>query len=185
MTVARTIVARWRDETGLGLEHCVIREHGDGVLVESVVIGGEGDPRFAARYRIACDARWRVRNAEISVAGDARIVQLAREGDGWTDDGTPLPGFAEAVDIDITATPFTNTLPIRRLRLREGESADIIVVYVAVPELTITAAPQRYTCVQAGRRYRFESSGGDFVREIDVDDDGLVVSYPGLFERID
>jgi len=183
--VARTVVARWRDKTGLGLEHCVIREDTDGVVVESVVIGGDDDPRFAARYRIACDARWHVRRAEIAVAGDARTVRLESDGAGaWTDAGSPLPGFGEAIDIDVTATPFTNTLPIQRLRLREGEAADIVVVYVAVPELTITAAPQRYTCLRDGRRYRFESLGTGFVREIDVDDDGLVVSYPGLFRRV-
>jgi hypothetical protein len=155
------------------------------VHVESVVIGGEGEEHFAARYRIACDARWHVRHAEIAVAGDTRIVRLAREGRGWTEAGEPLPGFADAVDLDITATPFTNTLPIRRLSLRQGESADIVVVYVAVPGLTITAAPQRYTCLREARRYRFESLDTGFVAEIDVDEDGLVVSYPGLFERID
>jgi hypothetical protein len=155
------------------------------VVIESVVIGGDDDPRFAARYRIACDARWHVRRAEIAVAGDARIVRLESDGAGtWTDAGMPLPGFAEAIDIDITATPLTNTLPIRRLRLREGDAAEIVVVYVAVPELTITAAPQRYTCLREARRYRFESLDTEFVREIDVDEDGLVVSYPGLFHRL-
>ena len=163
----------------------MIREDADGVTIESVVIGGDDDPRFAARYRIGCDARWHVRRAEIAVAGDTRIVRLESDGAGaWTDAGTPLPGFGTAIDIDITVTPFTNTLPIRRLRLREGDAAEIVVVYVAVPELTITAAPQRYTCLRDGRRYRFESLGTGFVREIDVDEDGLVVSYPGLFERV-
>jgi hypothetical protein len=183
--VGRTVVARWRDATGLGLEHCVVREDAGGVHAVSVLIGGEGDPRFAARYRIDCDARWQLRRAEIAVAGDPRIVRLEHDGaGGWTEAGTPLPGFADARDIDIAATPFTNTLPIRRLGLREGQAAEIIAVYLAVPALTITAAPQRYTCLQAGRRYRFESLDADFVRELEVDDDGLVVSYPGLFQRI-
>jgi len=81
-------------------------------------------------------------------------------------------------------TPFTNTLPIRRLDLAEGQTADIRVVYVLLPELTITIDPQRYTCLRRGGRYRYESLDSDFVREIDIDTDGLVVTYPGLFRRV-
>jgi uncharacterized protein len=58
------------------------------------------------------------------------------------------------------------------------------VVYVLLPELTLTTDPQRYTCLERGRRYRYESLDSDFVREIDVDADGLVVTYPGLFRRV-
>ncbi len=65
-----------------------------------------------------------------------------------------------------------------------GRSADILVVYVSLPAHTITTGRQRYTCLDPGRRYRYESLDGDFVRDIDVDDHGLVVTYPGLFKRL-
>ena len=89
-----------------------------------------------------------------------------------------------AIDVDITATPFTNTLPIRRLNLSAGQSADITVAYIDVPSLTVTADPQRYTCLEPMRRYRFESLDSDFMREIEVDEHGLVVLYPDLFRRV-
>jgi len=50
--------------------------------------------------------------------------------------------------------------------------------------LTVTIDPQRYTCLEPMRRYRYESLDSDFTREIEVDLDGLVVVYPGLFKRI-
>jgi hypothetical protein len=50
--------------------------------------------------------------------------------------------------------------------------------------LSVTTDPQRYTRLETGKRYRYESLDSDFVREIDIDDDGLVVTYPGLFRRI-
>jgi hypothetical protein len=53
-----------------------------------------------------------------------------------------------------------------------------------VPSLNVTADPQRYTCLEPMRRYRFESLDSDFVREIEVDKNGLVVLYPGLFRRV-
>jgi hypothetical protein len=43
---------------------------------------------------------------------------------------------------------------------------------------------QRYTCLEPLRAYRYESLDSDFVREIQVDQNGLVVTYPGLFRRL-
>jgi hypothetical protein len=88
------------------------------------------------------------------------------------------------LDVDLAFTPFTNTLPIRRLGLKDGESADIVVAYLQVPELTPIPDAQRYTCLAAGKRYRFESLDTDFSREIDIDAHGLVTTYPGMFRRV-
>jgi len=91
------------------------------------------------------------------------------------------------LDVDISATPFTNTLPIRRLQLQLGESAEIQVVYLAVPEMQINCEPQRYTCLEvnpAGGVYKFESLTSVFVAKLPVDADGLVLDYPQLFARV-
>jgi hypothetical protein len=98
--------------------------------------------------------------------------------------GTALPRLSGAIDIDISITPFTNTLPIRRLNLRRGEFAEILAVYVQLPSLDITTDRQRYTCLEYAKRYRYESVDSDFTREIEVDDHALVVTYPGLFRRV-
>ncbi|HEV2169602.1 MAG TPA: putative glycolipid-binding domain-containing protein, partial [Candidatus Binatus sp.] len=82
------------------------------------------------------------------------------------------------------ATPFTNTLPIHRLRLRTRQSAKILAVYILAPAMTMTTDPQRYTCLVPGKRYRYESLDSNFTRDITVDRRGLVVTYPGLFRRL-
>lgn len=79
-------------------------------------------------------------------------------------------------------TPFTNTLAIRRLGLKVGESAEIKVAYILVPELSLRAASQRYTRV-ADRLWRFEALDIDFTADITVDEGGFVMDYPGLFRR--
>ena len=96
----------------------------------------------------------------------------------------PAPTSPAPIDVDLSATPFTNTLPIRRLGLRGGQAETIRVVYVRFPGLEVTLERQRYTCLEPGRRYRYESVDSDFTREIEVDPDGLVVTYPGLFRRV-
>jgi len=182
--MTREIVARWREEDGEGVQHLVLRMDAAGVMAEAAALSGSGAAGFAAVFRIACDESWRVRRAEIGVIGGGRVV-LEADGTGhWRVDGSPLPTLDGALDIDLPITPFTNTLPIRRLGLREGESADIISAYVEMPSLSVTADPQRYTCLGYRRLYRYESRDSDFRRDITTDDEGLVIDYPGLFRRI-
>ena len=181
-----TIVARWRGWSGDDLQHLILRRRGDGVVADGVVLATVGRHHFAATYRIECDAMWRVRMTDASVTGSHERIDLASDGQGrWREaSGTPLPALDGAIDVDLSITPFTNTLPIRRLDLAEGQSADIRAIYIRLPELTITIDPQRYTCLARGRRFRYESLDTDFVRDIDIDANGLIVTYPGLFRRV-
>ena len=180
------IVVRWQDWTGNGMEHLVIQCTQASNTAEGVVIGTAGREPFAVRYQIRCDGSWTLQYASIELVGEPRKVGLVSDGHGkWTDaSGNPLPHLDGAIDIDISGTPFTNTLPIRRLQLARGDSADIRTAYVHLPDLEVVGDPQRYTCLEPLRRYRYESLDSDFVREIDVDSNGLVVTYPGLFKRL-
>jgi hypothetical protein len=87
--------------------------------------------------------------------------------------------------VDFTATPFTNTLPIRRLDWQVGTSHAIQVVYIVHPGFQIYPAAQTYTCLaisSSEARYHFKMD--DFEQEITVDQDGFVIDYPELFERV-
>jgi uncharacterized protein len=183
----RTIVARWQDWSGDGLQHLVLRMRSDRIVAEGAIVATVAGVRFAATYRVECDGAWRTRAVRARLIGDGdREVDLTSDGAGhWRDGrGAALPELDGAMDVDLSATPFTNTLPIRRLDLAEGQTADIRAAYVSLPDLTVTLDPQRYTCLTRGQRYRYESLDSDFVRDIDVDDESLVVTYPGLFRRV-
>jgi hypothetical protein len=184
--MSKPLVARWQDWDGKGIEHLVLREGAREIVAESVVVGSADSAPFALRYRIRCDKSWRVRSAEVGLIGSDRAVEIAGDGKGnWSDaSGKRLPKLAGAIDIDLSVTPFTNTLPIRRLKLRTGQSAEIVTVYMLAPALTMTTDPQRYTCLEPLKRYRYESIDSDFTREIEVDRRGMVVTYPGLFRRL-
>jgi hypothetical protein len=88
-----------------------------------------------------------------------------------------------AIDVDLPITPFTNTLPIRRLRLAAGTRAELTTIYVRTPALSVEIDQQRYICVEPLRRYRYEAVDGTFSADLEVDADGLVIDYPGLFRR--
>jgi hypothetical protein len=84
---------------------------------------------------------------------------------------------------DLAYSPLLNSLPVIRDRLLSGKSArDYVMRLVSVPELGVVDAEQRYEPLGAGR-VRFTS--GDFAADLDFDDQGFVVHYEGLAERVD
>ncbi len=182
----KRIVARWQGWSGNSIEHTIVCRNGQSNSAEGVIIAEEGQEKFAVRYLIDCDRSWTVQQAQIELIGGKSGIELRRDRNGkWTGGaGEYLSHLDGASDIDLSVTPFTNTLPIHRLGLRVGQSAEILAVYIHFPELGVSTDFQRYTCLEPMRRYRYESLDSDFVREIEVDSDGLVVTYPGLFRRL-
>lgn len=174
------------DKPGLGHLRLAVRD--SGVAADGVVLGvTEGRP-FRHAYDVRCDARWRVRAVRVGVPGEPPKVELLSDGEGhWaTADGRAVAYLEGCLYVDISETPFTNTLPIRRLGLSPGESAEITVAYFDGTGLQPWPEPQRYACLEKGDRgglYRFLSLDGGFTADLPVDADGLVLDYPGLFRR--
>lgn len=180
----------WQAWTGVSLESCRIAESPDGIRAESVALGVEAGTSWAVRYALRCDAGWRTRQLTVaSLASDDGPLTLTGDGTGhWTDGaGVRLAALDGCLDVDLTSTAFTNTLPIRRLGMVPGWSEEIIVAYVAVPGLELSVARQRYHCLSwgpDGGRYRFDDPATGFTAEISVDADGLVIDYPGVARRV-
>ena len=67
--------------------------------------------------------------------------------------------------------------------LAGGGPIDLVMAWVAVPELAVSASAQRYTFARRVRDrslIRFESLDSDFRAEIALDEHGLVLDYPGI-----
>ncbi|MBM3601693.1 MAG: hypothetical protein FJX35_26165 [Alphaproteobacteria bacterium] len=183
--MTKTIIARWQEWAGTGLQHLVLTQDAERIVADAIAIVSDEGARFTAHFVVTCDARWRTREVEVELFGEGRRIDLASDGDGnWRDGaGVKLPALAGAIDVDITITPYTNTLPIRRLGLGPGQSAELKVCYIEPPALTVRISPQRYTCLTP-TRYRYESLDTGFMRDIEIDGDGLVTIYPDLFRRL-
>lgn len=185
-----TLQVMWSGWSSPLLEHLRLTRLGDSVVADGVIVGVKDEDGLRVRYRVMCDPAWRVREAEVGLLdGDNRSLGLRSDGAGrWTTAaGAALPELAGCVDVDIAATPFTNTLPIRRLRLAQGQAAEVRVAYVAVPELRVTPVAQRYTCLRAtpdGGLYRYENLTSYYRADLPVDEDGLVLDYPEQRRRV-
>jgi uncharacterized protein len=177
---------RWSAWEGCegGLEHLDIRPDGSGIIAEGIVAGTTESEAFGLTYRLAIDGNWLVRDAQLrTMSGQSLHLAIDDEG-AWRVNGRARPDLQDCVDIDIEASPFTNTLPIRRLALTQGEGAAIRLVYVRVPSLNAEPGRQRYTALEAGSLYRFESLDSGFTADLPVDEQGFIADYPGLFKRL-
>ncbi len=182
----RTVL--WQAAEGIGLEHVLLTEDSKGIHVQSSVIGVEENSPYCLQYQIHCDGRYQVRSVEAHVIGGASL-SLWTDGQGhWFDaQKQPITSIFGCIDVDITATPFTNTLPIRRVEWEVGQQQKFLMAYILVPTLEIYADQQHYTCLvrrDSGSIFLFESMSTGFTAQIVVDADGLVVDYPGLFKRV-
>ena len=184
----RTVM--WSPWDGPGLEHLYLREDHEQIVADGLILGVKDQAPFRVHYEITGDLQWRVRSVHVQLlSGQRQALTLHGDGEGnWMSAaGEGLAALHGCLDIDISESPFTNTLPIRRTVLRPGESLTLTVVYMAVPELTIEPAQQRYTCLEktsTGGLYRYESLSSGFRADLPVDSDGLVLDYPGLFRRV-
>jgi hypothetical protein len=182
--IFRTI--RWSawDGCEAGMEHVDIRPVDGGLDISGVVIGQEDGAKFGLAYRLKLDALWRTRKASLRTASGHELL-LESDGQGhWRENGKDKPELQGCIDIDIQATPLTNTLPIRRLDWKAGESVEIHLCYVDVPSLSASPQNQRYTALTPGALYRFESLESGFTADLPVDEDGFILDYPGLFKRL-
>jgi hypothetical protein len=144
------------------------------------------------KYTVRVDREWETRLVKVMqvdygfVPGfsSTKRCTLKRDEFGrWTatsgNDKLRLSDISFLTDIDIQVTPATNTLPIRRLNLAVGESADVTAAWFRIPEFRVEPLRQRYTRT-AEDTYLYESLDHDFTATLTVDDLGLVVNYdPG------
>lgn len=153
----------------------------DGYEVNSVIETELGK----AKFHISISEQWEVLRFDVvsTLAGNVFEVHGIRDKcKGWTVNGKRTPEFDGCIDIDILPTPFTNTLPIRRLDFDTRNSHIISVLYIDLIEKAVSHKKQVYTKL-SDSLYRFETVPKDFETVIEVDADGFVLDYPDLFVR--
>lgn len=178
----------WAPWQGAGIEHLKITGDDRGLMADGLVVGiDEGGNSYRFRYLAELGPTWGLSRVQFEDrrGSSPRGWGLSVDPDGtWRNDqGQALPPFEGCLEVDISLTPFTNTLAIRRLGLAIGESADLDVLYVKAPELEMRRVEQRYTRL-GDRTYRYEGLFRDFEAELEVDDLCLVLDYPETFRRV-
>ena len=178
------LTARWVALDAEGIEHLTLEKIAGRITATGVVTGRAEEKPFGAWYRLALDAQWQVKQLAVHLTDSRWFIATSRQPGKWRDgDGRPLPQFDGCVDVDLACTPFTNTLPIRRLDWEPDQARDLDMLYVDFSTFEARRDRQRYTCL-APDRFRYEGVESGFAADIAIDSHGLVTDYPGLFKRL-
>ena len=169
----------WRRRDIPGYESCRIYSRDAGWQLEGVALLAYEGSACRLDYMIACDHEWLTKSAVVSGWVGPRVIDITvtRDVSGrWDVNGTAYPAVAGCMDVDLNFSPSTNTLPIRRLQLAIGRTAAVRAAWLRFPTLQLEPLEQSYTRI-AERVYRYESNSGNFVADIIVDAQGLVLDY--------
>lgn len=180
--------ARWRTWDHEHLETLDLRWDNEGWTATGEV------GREAVTYVIRLSATWQVRQFLLFRDLDEPDLWLGNDGAGsWGEmNGARRVDLAGCTDLHLPCTPFTRSLPIRRLHLPVGAAADVVLATVDVETLGVTPTTVRYERV-APRRFTIagdtidgdtidgDTAGG--VVTVDVDEFGLVHDVPEAFRR--
>ncbi len=197
----------WRRTDTTGVEHVLVSDR-RGLHARGVQIGDDPLP-YACRYELYTDEDWATARFEATAEGGGflRTIRMERAAGRWrvtaseqgdldaalAAAGRPragLPGVEDplrlsaAVDMDLSFSPLTNTLPVRRLGLlkaKPGTTHTIEVAWVFLPSLEVVPSTQSYIGQGEGQVH---FASGTFAAMLELDADGYVVSYPGLANRV-
>jgi hypothetical protein len=190
VTTTRVLLWRglggWEDwATGWHAEGAEVTLDGDSLSARGTQLGAEPDP-YRLEYELETGPGWVTRRLAVRVHDGAseRTLDLRRADDGsWTANGEPVPDVEGALDCDINYSPLTNTMPV--LRERDSLPAEFVMAWVDVPSLEVVRSDQRYEPIDEHRvRYADPGHREGFNAELTLDDDGLLVRYEYLAERV-
>jgi uncharacterized protein len=177
----------WRRTDLEGLERLTLEVQADRITAKSTVISIEGGG-LRLDHRWVLTPGWRAQSVEIERWNEQgheklRVVRVGKT--GWEVNGAARSDLDGTEEPDLSVTPFCNTFPIRRVPLAAGESLTLDTAFIDGEALTVTRSSQRYER-QGAARLRFVDLGifNGFTAELEVDGDGLVKKYAGLFERV-
>jgi hypothetical protein len=135
-------------------------------------------------YQILCDYSWKTILGRVNGWVGKKTVELEFAADAkrrWRINKKECPSVEGCIDIDLSFTPATNLLPIRRLQLPVGKESVVRAAWLRFPVFSLEPLEQKYRHLTA-ETYRYESLGGKFIKKLTVNSIGFVTNYPGFWK---
>jgi hypothetical protein len=149
-------------------------------MARTLVWRGTDEPRMEIARADVEGSDLRAQGSQIGVAYELRYELEPGRLQAEVVDGPSLDiGLEEGTDFfDLGLSPLFNSLPVLAGLER---ATDFVMTFIRVPSLEVVRSEQRYEPLGEGViRYR----SGSFVADLEFDDDGFVVRYEGLAERV-
>jgi uncharacterized protein len=175
----------WRRLDVPGHDAATLQLGAGGAVLSGMAVFQEDGPTALA-YVVNADREWKTTDARVWGWHRRHAIELRVHRDDagtWTMNGAAYPAVEGCMDLDLSFTPATNLLTLRRLSLAVGECAEVRSAWLEWPEIRLTPLVQRYTR-RSDTEYDYESDlpGGELFRSsLRVQPDGWVLDYGGLW----
>ncbi len=181
MTGTTLATAHWRALDREGDDKCRLAELDSGYMLVGHARFRDGHGWAALDYVVRTDADWRTTSADVTGdhAGETIAWKLERTDADWRFNGAPQPALRGAEDVDLSFTPATNLMPVRRLP--QVGRLTTMAAWLRLPGANLSPLSQSYTRAR-GHGVRYAAAETGFETQLTVDDHGFVTLYPGLWE---
>lgn len=134
-------------------------------------------------YVIRLSPLWQVRQFMLFRDLAEPDLWLGTDGRGrWGEvNGAHRTDLDGAFDVALRCTPFTHTLPIRRVPLQVGDAIGLPVLEIDVETLGVVSAEHVYE--RTGER-TWRASAGTATTEFEVDEFGVALDLEGNYRRV-
>ncbi len=157
--------------------------HPDWYLCGTAVFAHDQQP-CRLDYRVVCDGQWQTLSGKVAGWVGQEMVEVDVSVDStlsWRLNNKECSEVAGCIDLDLNFSPSTNLLPIRRLGLSVGQEAVVRAAWLRFPSFKLEPLEQLYRRVDTDT-YRYESAGGKFVADLNVNETGFVTIYPNVWQ---
>ena len=176
------------NEKFYGVEYLKLTTGNNIIKVSSTVINSGYNSPYKLNYELLLDESWKIKECCIEIdCENSTSLYLSTNGDGyWFDENNnEIYELTGAIDIDISCTPFTNSLPINRIDWELNHPKDFEMAYISVPDLSYKKMKQTYELISdesTKKVFKYKTEKKEV--SIEVDSMGTVVNYPNRFSKV-
>lgn len=183
------MIYRWRRLDEPGFETLELEQSFRGYRADSTVATFGKSP-LTLCYQWHLDPQWRTQHLTLQrLRPYSQQLHIERRTDGWWINDCHRKDLASCEEIDLSVSPFCNSVAIQQLIQQPiqqiRDSTAITALFVDADTLDIQPSRQRYQYLGRGNwRYIDEGIAYGFEATLQLDDDGLVTRYEGIFEAV-
>jgi hypothetical protein len=174
----------WRRLDAPGHDACRLQQTDSGWELAGTAAFLDHGEAARLTYEVLGDAEWRTQYSVVEgwIGSRSMLLRIERTPAGlWILNNTLVPRLEGCLDLDLAFTPATNLVQLKRLALPVGESADVPVAWLDPSTGVLERLEQRYER-RGAQSYWYQAPRFGYAALLDIDGNGFVRRYPGLWE---
>jgi len=184
MTGRIVATAHWTALDREGSDTCRLSRVGEGWLLVGHARFRD-DLGFATLdYVVRLGEGWQTLSADLAGSHEGRGVQarITRENGVWRVNDAAQEGLENATDLDLSFTPATHLMPLRRLFASAGETLDAPAAWLRYPAARLEPLDRSYTRTGLEDVIAYAARQSGLATRLTVDRSGFVAFCPDRWE---